>query len=103
MALGSKRPEALAWMGKLFPTRDNVLCRCPQVFIQGGAADTELTGQRGFRFAGLNTTPQLFYLAIAQDFFSPPVNAALFRQGNTLALPFTNQRPLEFRKRPHDR
>ncbi len=30
------------------------LRRSPQVHVQGGEADAELTGQRGFRFAGLN-------------------------------------------------
>lgn len=44
------------WMGKLFPTRDQVLRRSPQILIEGGPADAELARQGGFRLAGFNTT-----------------------------------------------
>lgn len=96
--------EALLWMGSvsLPGIRSYSLCRSPQIFIECGPADAELACQSGFWLTGFNAMPQLFDPAVAQRFFPPPIDTALFRQGNTLALPLTNQSTLEFRERPHD-
>ncbi len=74
-----------------------------EVLVESFAADVELAGELRLGLTCRRPLPQGNSLLVGQGLLAAPVRAALLGQGDTLALPLTDQSALELSEGPHYR
>ncbi len=74
-----------------------------QVLVQRFSADAKFTGQLCLLLAGFDALQKFSRAVGRKRFFAAPVSSAQFGERNTFFLSLTDQRPLEFGERTHNR